>query len=81
MTFSNNLPPFSFVPRHAHENCSEQELERVLRKRGSDYDSMVQVHNRQKAFEENVAKSLIDMGLKVEMASRYSILLMLLNTY
>ncbi|XP_063898054.1 NAD kinase 2, mitochondrial [Helicoverpa armigera] len=56
--------------RHSHENLSESELEKVLRKRGSDYDSMVSVHKRQKAFEENVAKSLRDMGLKVEMASR-----------
>ncbi|XP_050558335.1 NAD kinase 2, mitochondrial isoform X1 [Spodoptera frugiperda] len=56
--------------RHSHEHLSECELERVLRKRGSDYDSMLKIHKQQKAFEENVAKSLRDMGLKVEMASR-----------
>ncbi|KAJ8707140.1 hypothetical protein PYW08_011274 [Mythimna loreyi] len=56
--------------RHSHENISEKELEKVLRKRGSDYDCMVATHKRQKAFEENVAKSLTSMGIKVEMASR-----------
>ncbi|XP_022816962.1 NAD kinase 2, mitochondrial [Spodoptera litura] len=56
--------------RHCHENLSESELEKVLRTRGSDYDSMLKTHKQQKAFEENVAKSLRDMGLKVEMASR-----------
>lgn len=56
--------------KHCHENISDGELEKVLRKRGSDFDSMMQMHRRQKAFEENVAKSLESMGLQVEMASR-----------
>ncbi|XP_072937516.1 NAD kinase 2, mitochondrial [Epargyreus clarus] len=56
--------------KHSHDNISDGELETILRKRGSDYDSMLQNHKEQKAFEENVAKTLKEMGLKVEMASR-----------
>ncbi|XP_045508294.1 NAD kinase 2, mitochondrial [Colias croceus] len=56
--------------KHSHDNISDSELERILRKRGSDFDSMITNHREQKAFEENVAKSLKNMGLKVEMASR-----------
>ncbi|XP_026742412.1 NAD kinase 2, mitochondrial [Trichoplusia ni] len=56
--------------RHSHDNISDAELERVLRERGSDYETMVNIHKRQKAFEETVAKSLREMGHQVEMASR-----------
>lgn len=56
--------------RHTHEDISDTELERILRKRGSDFDAMLQNHKAQKAFEEGVAKSFKDMGIKVEMASR-----------
>ncbi|XP_028175516.1 NAD kinase 2, mitochondrial [Ostrinia furnacalis] len=56
--------------KHCHENTSEAELEKILRKRGSDFDTMVSNHREQKAFEENVAKRLKEMGVKVEMASR-----------
>ncbi|KAJ2938171.1 hypothetical protein O0L34_g18511 [Tuta absoluta] len=56
--------------KHAHDNISEHELERILRQRGSDYDSMLFNHKQQKAFEEGVARSLKCLGIKVEMASR-----------
>ncbi|XP_059062496.1 NAD kinase 2, mitochondrial isoform X2 [Achroia grisella] len=56
--------------KHSRENISDDELERILRKRGSDYDAMLQNHKEQKAFEESVAKNMRDIGLKVEMASR-----------
>ncbi|KPI96562.1 UPF0465 protein C5orf33 [Papilio xuthus] len=56
--------------RHSHDYISDSELETVLRKRGSDYDSMLANHKEQKAFEENVAKRLREMGHQVEMASR-----------
>ncbi|XP_075988359.1 NAD kinase 2, mitochondrial [Anticarsia gemmatalis] len=56
--------------KHCHDNISDAELEKLLRKRGSDYDAMMTTHRQQKAFEENVASTLKDMGLKVEMASR-----------
>lgn len=56
--------------KHSHDNISDSELEKVLRKRGSDYDSMVTNHKQQKAFEENVFTSLKELGLKVEKASR-----------
>ncbi|XP_037295836.1 NAD kinase 2, mitochondrial, partial [Manduca sexta] len=56
--------------RHSHDYIPDAELERILRKRGSDFDTMLSNHRQQKAFEENVATSLKEMGLKVEMASR-----------
>lgn len=56
--------------RHCHDNVGDIELERILRKRGSDYESMMETHLRQKAFEEHVASSLKKLGLQVEMASR-----------
>ncbi|XP_031770279.1 NAD kinase 2, mitochondrial [Galleria mellonella] len=56
--------------KYSRENISDKELESILRKRGSDYDAMLQNHREQKAFEESVAKSMRDIGLKVEMASR-----------
>lgn len=64
------LTRFSPISRHSHDNISDAELERVLRERGSDYETMVNIHKRQKAFEETVAKSLREMGHQVEMASR-----------
>ncbi|XP_068622031.1 NAD kinase 2, mitochondrial [Battus philenor] len=56
--------------RHCHDYISDGELEKLLRKRGSDFDSMISNHKQQKAFEENVAKRLREMGHQVEMASR-----------
>ncbi|CAB3262006.1 unnamed protein product [Arctia plantaginis] len=56
--------------KHCHDNICDIELEKILRKRGSDYEAMMETHLRQKAFEENVASSLKKIGLKVEMASR-----------
>ncbi|CAH0716925.1 unnamed protein product, partial [Brenthis ino] len=56
--------------KHSHDNIPDADLEKILRQRGSDYDSMISIHREQKAFEENVAKNLKDMGLQVEMASR-----------
>ncbi|CAH0404296.1 unnamed protein product [Chilo suppressalis] len=56
--------------KHCHENITDSELERILRKRGSDFDSLLQNHKEQKAFEDIVAKSLKDFGVQVEMASR-----------
>ncbi|XP_053621168.1 NAD kinase 2, mitochondrial [Plodia interpunctella] len=56
--------------KHSRDNISDTELERIIRKRGSDFEAMKQTHNEQKAFEEGVARSLKDMGLQVEMASR-----------
>ncbi|XP_013136585.1 PREDICTED: NAD kinase 2, mitochondrial [Papilio polytes] len=56
--------------RHSHDYISDDELVKVLRKRGSDVDSMLANHKEQKAFEENVAKRLREMGHQVEMASR-----------
>ncbi|XP_052742783.1 NAD kinase 2, mitochondrial [Bicyclus anynana] len=56
--------------KHSHDNIPDAELEKILRKRGSDYDSMISNHREQKSFEEGVAKSLKEMGLQVEMASR-----------
>ncbi|KAJ0170217.1 hypothetical protein K1T71_014145 [Dendrolimus kikuchii] len=56
--------------KHSHDDISDVELEKVLRKRGSDYDSMLANHKQQKAFEENVFTSLKEMGIKVEKASR-----------
>ncbi|XP_050673674.1 NAD kinase 2, mitochondrial isoform X2 [Leptidea sinapis] len=42
----------------------------ILRKRGSDFESMISTHREQKTFEESVASTLKKMGVKVEMASR-----------
>lgn len=56
--------------KHSLDNISDAELEAVLRKRGSDFDAMLQNHREQKAFEQSVARSLREMGRKVEMASR-----------
>ncbi|CAH0761651.1 unnamed protein product [Diatraea saccharalis] len=56
--------------KHCHDNITDTQLEKILRKRGSDVDSMIQTHKEQKAFEENIARSLKDFGVEVEMASR-----------
>ncbi|KAI8441486.1 hypothetical protein MSG28_015075 [Choristoneura fumiferana] len=55
---------------HSLDNISDSELESVLRKRGSDFDAMLQNHKEQKQFEHGVARSLKEMGREVEMASR-----------
>ncbi|XP_013183546.1 NAD kinase 2, mitochondrial [Amyelois transitella] len=56
--------------KYSRENITDKELERIIRKRGSDFEAMKQTHSEQKAFEEGVARSLREMGLQVEMASR-----------
>ncbi|CAG5052910.1 unnamed protein product [Parnassius apollo] len=56
--------------RHSHDYISDNELEIILRKRGSDFDAMLANHKEQKSFEENVAKRLRELGHQVEMASR-----------
>lgn len=56
--------------KHSHNNIGDSELEKILRKRGSDYDAMLATHREQKAFEEKVADTFKNMGKKVEMASR-----------
>lgn len=56
--------------RNSHEKLSSSDLEKLLRKRGTDYESMLRSHNTQKQFERNVADTLSSMGFEVKMASR-----------
>ncbi|CAK1548808.1 unnamed protein product [Leptosia nina] len=56
--------------KHSHDNVSDAELEKILRNRGSDYETMISNHREQKTFEEGVARTLKEMGANVEMASR-----------
>ncbi|GBP44808.1 NAD kinase 2, mitochondrial [Eumeta japonica] len=55
-----------------HEQLSEQQLERALKKRGTNYDELVANHRNQKQFEMGVACSLEAMGCEVQMATRLS---------
>ncbi|VVD02296.1 unnamed protein product [Leptidea sinapis] len=40
--------------KHSHDNISDGELEMILRKRGSDFESMISTHREQKTFEESI---------------------------
>lgn len=56
--------------RIRHKRVSESELQAIIRKRGTDYEDMLEYHRNQRAFEESVASTLRSMGMDVKLVNR-----------
>ncbi|KAJ8970749.1 hypothetical protein NQ317_016494 [Molorchus minor] len=53
-----------------HKNLSEQELEALIRNRGTDYEKLIHHHELHNRFKENVVSTLRNMGCEVEVVNR-----------
>ncbi|XP_074035811.1 NAD kinase 2, mitochondrial isoform X4 [Leptinotarsa decemlineata] len=56
--------------RNKHKNLTDKELQIHLRKRGTDVEKLIHFYDLQKKFEDNVANTLRDMGIDVEVVNR-----------
>ncbi|XP_055919606.1 NAD kinase 2, mitochondrial [Eupeodes corollae] len=56
-----------------HSNLSKDQLEEKLRNRGTDYDTLLALHNVHKDFEKKIAKSFQNVGCEVKLANRTSL--------
>lgn len=54
--------------RHPHLN--KEQLEAKIRHRGTDYDTLMYLHNLHKDFERTVVRSFQDVGCEVKLANR-----------
>lgn len=57
--------------RYRHPDLSEQELEKLLRRRGSDYDTLVYHHQLHKGCEDVVVAALRDAGAETRVVNRF----------
>ncbi|KAG8228457.1 hypothetical protein J437_LFUL009108 [Ladona fulva] len=57
--------------RYRHPDLSEEELEKVLRKRGSDYDTLLFHHQLHKRCEGVVVAALEDAGAETRVVNRF----------
>lgn len=53
-----------------HPNLSPEQLETKLRDRGTDFDTLMYLHNLHKDFESTIVKSFRDVGCEVKLANR-----------
>lgn len=53
-----------------HPNLSPEQLEAKLRDRGTDFDTLMYLHNLHKDFESTIVKSFLDVGCEVKLANR-----------
>nr|CAI5864513.1 unnamed protein product [Callosobruchus analis] len=56
--------------RKKHKHLNDKELEKLLRKRGTNFDKLVHFHNIHKRFEERLTYTLREMGIKVEVENK-----------
>lgn len=60
------------LEQHRRPDLSAVQLERVIRERGTDYDSLLYHHHVHNNFLERVADCFSDAGIDVRIANRYS---------
>lgn len=53
-----------------HPNLSIQQLEARLRDRGTDFDTLMYLHNLHKDFERTIVRSFQNVGCEVKLANR-----------
>lgn len=58
--------------RNRHRHLTDIELEKMLQKRGTNYDKMMHHHNLHKMFEKRFIDTLRDMGIEVKVVNRYT---------
>lgn len=56
--------------RLRYPNMNDNQLELMLRNRGTDYDALIYSHNLHKQFEKRIAKSFEKMGVEVKLTNR-----------
>nr|CAH7721235.1 unnamed protein product [Callosobruchus chinensis] len=56
--------------RKKHKHLNDKELEKLLRKRGTNFDKLVHFHNIHKRFEERLTYTLREMGINVEVENK-----------
>ncbi|CAG9858331.1 unnamed protein product [Phyllotreta striolata] len=59
--------------KRIYSNCSEHELEKILRKRGTNYEKLVSFHELHRNFENNLTETLNRFGTEVEVVNRYNL--------
>lgn len=57
--------------QHKHPKMTVNELEHMLRDRGTDYDALIQIHKAHKEFETRVANSFEQFGVEVKLVNRW----------
>lgn len=58
------------LEQHRYATLSQPQLEKLIRDRGTDYDSLVYHHHLHKNFQQRVADSFKERGVKVQLANR-----------
>lgn len=56
--------------QHKNPKMTVNELEHMLRDRGTDYDALIQIHKAHKEFEARVANSFKQFGVEVKLVNR-----------
>ncbi|XP_037949399.1 NAD kinase 2, mitochondrial-like [Teleopsis dalmanni] len=54
-----------------HPRLNKNQLEQVIRNRGTDFEFLIYLHNLHKDFERKVVKSFQDSGCEVKLANRH----------
>lgn len=58
------------VERFSHPNLSDRELEKFIRNRGIDYDSLKRHHNINKEFQSKILSCFKNFGIRVREVNR-----------
>ena len=56
--------------RHRFCHLNHNEVEKLIRNRGTDYDAMLQLHIIHKDFERKIADCFREVGVQVELSNR-----------
>lgn len=69
------------VERDCHPNLSPEELEKLVRSRGSNFESLMQHHQRHKNYEQYILKTFKDKGIDTELLTKLVSFLLKINVY
>ncbi|XP_065367659.1 NAD kinase 2, mitochondrial isoform X2 [Calliphora vicina] len=56
-----------------HPHLSKEQLEKKIRNRGTDFETLMYLHNLHKDFERKIVRSFQDVGCEVKLANRSSL--------
>lgn len=62
------------VEKHCNPDLSESQLEKLVRSRGSDFDSLLEHHLRHKDYEKYVLDTFKEKRIKTKLLTRYVLL-------
>lgn len=58
------------LEQHRHNTLNQPQLEKLIRDRGTDYESLVYHHHLHKNFQQRIAQSFTELGVQVQLANR-----------